>query len=115
MSDLFLRYKKERENVESIQVDGGFITYKFLPDYCYIEDFYIVPELRRTGLIYDLASQVEEIARKQGYLKMLGSVVIDTNNPEISLIGCLKHGYKILKLEGNIIWLHKELLSSEEK
>lgn len=108
-SDLFLRYKQERENIQSIQVDGAFITYKLLPEYCYIEDFYVVPELRGSGLIYELASKVEQIAKEAGYKKMLGSVVIGTNGAEISLIGCLKHDYKLLKLEGNTIWLVKHL------
>lgn len=109
MDDLFIKYKLERENVHTIQVDGGFIMYKYLPDFCYIEDFYVVPELRGSGLIYKLANQVEDIAKKAGINKMLGSVVLGSEGAERSLAGCLKHGYKLLKLEGNVIWLQKEI------
>ena len=113
--DLFLRYKQERENIEHIQVDGAFITYKFLQDYCYIEDVYCVPELRTSGIAYELAEKVEKIAKERGYLKMLGSVDTNGANPEIGLQACFKHNYKILKLESHVIWLVKELKDSKEK
>lgn len=109
MEDLFLKYKKERENVESIVVDGAFITYKFMPDFCYIEDVYCIEELRQSGISHELATKVEEIAKKAGYKKMLGSVDIAANNPEIGLRSCFNQGYKILKLQGSVIWLQKEL------
>jgi hypothetical protein len=109
MSDLFLKYKKERENVESISVDGAFITYKFLQDYAYIEDVYCVPELRDSGIAHELAAKVEVLARKAGYKKMLGSVDTNATNPEQSLRACFNNGYKILNLQGSVIWLHKEL------
>lgn len=109
MSDLFLQYKKERENVESIQVDGAFITYKWLQEYCYIEDVYCVPELRDSGISHELAEKVAEIARKKGYKKLLGSVDTSTPNPEQSLRACFNNGFKILKLDNKVIWLFKEL------
>ena len=109
MSDLFLQYKKERENVESIQVDGAFITYKFLQDYCYIEDVYCVPELRTSGIAHELATKVEIIARENGFTKMLGSVDTNASCPEQSLKACFNNGYKILNLQGSVIWLHKVL------
>jgi hypothetical protein len=109
MDDLFLRYKQERENVYNIQVEGAFITYKFLKDYCYIEDVYCIPELRTSGIAYELASKVEAIALKAGYKKMLGSVDVQGANPEVGLQACFKNGYKILKLEGRVIWLVKEI------
>lgn len=109
MSDLFLQYKKERENVENIQVDGAFITFKFLKEYCYIEDVYCVAELRDSGIAYELASKVEEVAKKKGYKKMLGSVDTAANNPEAGLKACFSQGYKILNLQGSVIWLHKEI------
>lgn len=109
MEDLFLKYKQERENVKNIQVEGAFITYKFLPEYVYIEDVYCLPELRTSGIAYELAEKVEEIARKAGYKKMLGSVDTAAKNPEIGLQACFKQGYKILNLQGSVIWLQKEI------
>lgn len=109
MSDLFLQYKKERENVESIQVDGAFITYKWLQDYCYIEDVYCVPELRDSGIAHELAEKVAEKAKLRGYKKLLGSVDTSANNPEKSLKACFNDGFKILKLDNKVIWLVKEL------
>lgn len=109
MSDLFLKYKKERENVESIQVDGAFITYKWLKDYCYIEDVYCVAELRDSGIAHELAEKVEKLAKAKGYRRMLGSVDTAANEPERSLRACFNNGFKILNLQGSVIWLVKEI------
>lgn len=109
MEDLFLKYKQERENVQYIQVEGAFITYKMLPEYVYIEDFYCIQELRGSGIVQELATKVEEIAKKAGYKKMLGSIVVGTAGAEKSLVNSLKHGYKLLKLDQTTIWIYKEI------
>jgi len=108
-NDLFLNYKKEREGIEYIKVNGAFITYKFLPEYCYIEDIYCEPHLRNSGLYHELSKQVETIAKEKGYKAMLGSVDVSMKNPEQSLRACFNDGYKILNLQGSVIWLRKEL------
>lgn len=109
MQDLFLQYKKEREDVESIQVEGAFITFKMFPDHVYIEDVYCIPELRGSNIIYELAEKVEKAAKAADYKKMLVSVDIKANNPEIGLKSSFKNGYKIKSLQGSVIWLEKEL------
>lgn len=109
MSDLFLKYKKEREGVESISVEGAFITYKLLKDFCYIEDIYCEPNLRKTGISHELSKQVEKIALEKGYTKLLGSVDVAMKNPEQSLRACFNDGFKILNIQGSVIWLQKEI------
>lgn len=109
MDDLYLKYRKEREGIEYIVVEGAFITFKGFGDYCYIEDLYCIPELRDSGIIKDLVNKVEDIAKKAGYEKLLGSVDINAKNAELNLKSCFNHGYRILKLEGSMIWLHKEI------
>lgn len=109
MDDLYLKYRKEREGIDYIHVEGAFATYKYVQDFCYLEDIYCIPELRDSGISHELANKVEEEAKSKGYKKMLGSVDINTNMPERSLRACFNHGYKILKLEGSVIWLHKEI------
>lgn len=109
MSELFLKYKKEREGIEYINVEGAFITYKLLPDYCYIEDVFCEPNLRKSGLSHELSKQVEKIAKEKGYKAMLGSVDVSMTNPEQSLRACFNDGYKILNLQGSVVWLRKEL------
>lgn len=107
--NIYLQYRRERENVESIEVEGAFIVYKFLPQYCYIVDVYCIAELRESGISYELADKVENVAKQRGYTKMLGSVDTTAINPETGLKACFKQGYKILRLEGSMIWLHKEI------
>lgn len=109
MDDLYLKYRKEREGIEYILVDGAFATFKPLKDHLYFEDIYCIPELRDSGIIKDLTNKVEDIAKKSGYSKLLGSVDISTKNAERNLVSCIKHGYKIIKLDGSVIWLQKEI------
>ena len=109
MDDIYLKYRKEREGIEYILVEGAFAVFKDAGDYCYLEDIYCIDALRGSKISYELAQKVEDIAKKAGYKKMLGSVDIQAKNPEISLKACFNQGYKILKLDGSIIWLHKEI------
>lgn len=108
--DLYKEYLKERENAELIYTEFGFITYKFLPEHCYIEDIYIVPEKRKSGLGVELEALVIEIAKALGYKKVLGSVCTDANNWKTSQKVLEKIGYVPLSQEGNVIYFEKEIL-----
>jgi GNAT superfamily N-acetyltransferase len=109
MDDIYLKYRKEREGIEYILVEGAFATFKPLKEHLYLEDLYCIPELRDSGIIHDLVNKVEDIAKKAGYKKILGSVDVSTKNAEANLVSCIKHGYKILKLDNSLIWLEKEI------
>lgn len=72
-------------------------------------DVFCVKELRDSGIVYELASKVEALAKNSGYSKMLGSVDTKALSPEAGLQACFNQGYKILKVDGSVIWLQKEI------
>ena len=108
-ASLYGQYVKEKEGRGIIEGKNYFLTYKFEKEWCYIVDIYVAPEVRSEGLITKISLECEEIARKAGYTKMLGSVDISTKSPEISAIGMMRHGYKFFKLVGSVIFFLKDL------
>jgi len=106
---LYGKYVEEKEDRDIIEGKDYFLTYKFEKEWCYIVDMYVTPVKRAKGLMTKISLQCEEIARKKGYTKMLGSVDISTNCPEISAIAMMRHGYKLFKLVGSVIFFIKDL------
>jgi GNAT superfamily N-acetyltransferase len=108
-ASLYGQYVKEKEGRGIIEGKDYFLTYKFEKEWCYIVDMYVAPKVRSEGLITKISLECEEIARKAGYTKMLGSVDITSNWAEPPAIGMMRHGYKFFKLVGNIIYFLKDL------
>ena len=106
---LYGKYILEKEKRHILEGKDYFLTYQFEKDWVYIVDIYVEPKARSFGKITEISFKCEEIARKKGYTKMLGSVDISTNNPETPAIGMMRHGYKFHKLVGNIIFFTKDL------
>src|SRR3954468_3720877 len=74
LMSLAAEYRKEREDIETLEFESGFITFKFLPSECYIVDIYVKPEARRSGYGSLMANQVKSLAKRQGYQLLTGSV-----------------------------------------
>jgi len=108
-ASLYGKYVEEKEDRGIIEGKDYFLTYKFEPEWCYIVDMYVAPSARKAGLMTKISLQCEEIARKKGYTKMLGSVDISTKSPEMPAISMMNHGYKFFKLIGSVIFFIKNL------
>jgi len=107
---LFAQYLKERENKEIIENDFGFVTYYFLSSGdCYIEDVYIVPEKRRSGLASEFGKAIELIAREKNSKRIFGSVDQNANNKTESMKFLISYGFLLSHNSGNTIYLTKEL------
>lgn len=106
---LWAEYKRERENVETLERENGFITYKIFKDECYIIDLYVRPDFRRTYLASNMADEVAALAKKQGCKFITGSVDTRANACTDSIKILLAYGFKLLKSEGFMIYFIKEL------
>ncbi len=107
---LFADYMKERENVETLEFEKGFITFKMLPDNSiYMKDIYVIPEARREGVGTFLTDKVCEIAKERGCSKVFGSVCIDASNCTDSMKAQLAYGMKLHSIKGNMIYLVKDI------
>ena len=63
---MYESYIKERENLDVIKTQKGFICYRIEKDHVLINDYFVLPEFRKGGHGYFLANQVFELARELG-------------------------------------------------
>ena len=111
MSSLYAAYIKERENKDIIEYDNGFITYQiFDTGICYIQDIYVIPEMRKSGLTAKMQSEVIEIAKTKKCHTLVGSVCLDTNDANRNLKILLSDGWQVDKIGGNMIYLNKQII-----
>jgi predicted GNAT family acetyltransferase len=110
MSSLFAQYIREREGKEIVETENGFATFFYTGEYCYIEDIYVKPELRKSGLASELANQISEIAKNKGVKKLLGSVSPKATGADASMRVLLAYGFKLLSSDKDLIYFEKEII-----
>lgn len=62
---LYKRYLKERENLDVIENYGGFLLYKFENNHCFVNDCYVIPELRKKGVAREFIELVKNQCRQK--------------------------------------------------
>jgi len=102
---LWAQYRAEVSDSVYLEEEYGFIAYSLLPDAVLIEELYVVPEQRRTGLGLSLFCRVEELARTAGKSASLACVRLDSRAAAESLKTHLNVGFSPISAENGIIWL----------
>lgn len=102
-------YYKERFGWETIEVEGGFITYSVKPPEASIEEFYVRPDLRGTPLAKRLADQVFRAAHAAGAKRMWARVTPGVTGAEHAMRTNLHYGFKLSHVDGLSIILSKEI------
>jgi GNAT superfamily N-acetyltransferase len=99
-------YIKERDGLETYENEYGFMTYSFLPDVgaVYLAEIYVVPEKRNTAAAFRLFQRLCNIAKADGYFKVLGSVDETTVNYEYSEKLMKKLGWAFYKKVGHVTY-----------
>jgi len=106
---LYAQYIKELGQGEILETPWGFGTYFFSGEECYLQDVYIIPEMRKQNKASDIAATIEAIAKKKGCKKLLGSVVPTNKNSTSSLKVLLAYGFTLKSATQNFILFEKEL------
>lgn len=110
MKSLYGQYLDERENKEILENEYGFVTYKFLnSNECYIQDIYIIPEMRKQGLSFKMRDEVIAIAKAKGCSTLIGSVSIGANDATRNLKILLNDDWQIHAINGNMIFVNKRI------
>lgn len=100
---LYKQYLKEREGLETLELEHGFATYKLRGPDCYIVDIYVVPEMRKHGIAAFIADQIADIAKSHGYRMLTGSVDNRANGAKAS--------HKVLQAYGMRPYLKDEFMT----
>lgn len=106
---LFGQYIKERVNKEIVENDYGFATYQFVNDGIYIEDVYISPAFRKSGMAVEFEQEITKIAKERGLNKLYTSVAVGTPDCSENLARLIKHGSKLNSANNNTIYVVKEI------
>ncbi len=106
---MYSRYLKERQGLEVIENDKGFIVYRVEEDCVFISDTYIEPEFRRTRACYDFADSVFKIAKENNKKMVVCQVDISTKNYIASMLVILNYGFEIYGMEKNEITFFKKV------
>jgi ribosomal protein S18 acetylase RimI-like enzyme len=105
----YSQYLKEREGLETLETLHGFALYKIQQDECYIQDIYVLPDKRRSGVASQMADAVAERAKSKGCRWLVGSVSPAANNAHTSLMVLIHYGMKLQKADKDIIFFAKEI------
>ena len=92
-----------------IHCEHGFATYHLNSESCYIEDIYVVPEQRKSGVAKEMADKITEIAKECGLKTLIGSVNIKANGKDSSMRVLLAYGMTLAETNGDMIYLTKEI------
>lgn len=99
----------ERESAFVLDVEGGFCIYKLLENSLYLQDIFVVKELRKTGLTRKMFNQIKEAAIVNAKPEIIGSVVVGSPGAEHSVAIMLAEGFKMAAVENNVIWFSYEV------
>jgi hypothetical protein len=110
MASLYAMYIKEREGKEIVESENGFATYQIFPTgECYIQDIFVVPEMRKSGLTAIMQSKIADIAKTKGCHTLLGSVCMNTPDANRNLKILLNDGWMVHNMVSDMIYLNKKL------
>jgi len=108
---LYKDYIKEREEMDILEKEYGFCTYKIINDYIYLADIYIKKDQRRKNLASLFINEVEEIGKLNKCNFILGGFCLDTNNWSTGKALLKNNGFIYFKKQKrtNMIYTVKEL------
>ena len=110
MASLYAQYIKERENKDIIETDKGFATFQFLTNnQCYLQDIFVLPEYRKSGLCFEMADKVTQRAKEKNCHTLIGSVCTDDQNATRNIKVLLAYGMYFDKVIGNMMFFKKSI------
>lgn len=106
---LWADYVRERLGWETLEVEGGFISFSLSGTEFTVEELYVRPELRGGPLAKRLADEAFRVARESGAKRVWAKVVPGLPGSEHALKSNLHYGFRLAGVKGNDIILVKEV------
>lgn len=109
MDSHYEQYIKERENLDVIKTDRGFICYRIEFPNCVINDYFVAKEHRQNGHGYFLANQVFEICKGAGVKTVFCQSDERANGHSISKFTIENFGFELFKKDGPLSFYKMEV------
>lgn len=106
---IYSDYIKTLQGKGVIESEKGFATYSTFSDGLYIENIYVAPDYRETGVASGMADQIADLSKKEGHKYIYGSVVPKHNGSTDSMKVLLAYGFFLLSSSDELILLRKEI------
>lgn len=107
MKSLQSLYELERENIETVETDKYFFTFKMVEKEFHIFDVFIHPEFRSSEVSDELQKTIHEVAKSKGAEALIGFINKGANGNSRSLAYQLKHGMVLHSWDNERIVLYK--------
>lgn len=103
-------YFKELKNLQIYEKENSFTLFRIQGKILYIHDMYVKPEFRRTGVAYEMADELIEVAKDCGCTHVLADVEPSNINSTASIKFILNYGgFTLKQANDNEIILIKEI------
>lgn len=109
MKSHWARYREEYGNIKFIENESGFISYVELPDSFFVEDIWVIPEKRKTGLGLSLLKEVEALAVAQGKQFLICRIYLDSKVIPENLKAALAVDFVPFKAHNDELWLRRKI------
>lgn len=106
---LYAEYIKERQGSDILETKYGFATFNLLGQECYVQDVYVVPEYRKSGVCKALIENIEVIANTNKCQYLTTSVSPVAKNSTDSIKICLRLGFQLFRSDSSLIYFMKRL------
>lgn len=99
--EMYRLYIKERENLDMIETEKGFIVYRIEKNLnCLISDYFVKKEFRQDGHGIFLANQVFQICKDAGVKTVFCTTDDRAAGVEVSKIAIERFGFEIVSQSG---------------
>lgn len=105
----YFNYIRESRGMNVVAGAYGFATYLINGEECYVEDVYVEPDFRRTGIGSEFIDRLKIIAKEKKCKALTTTVGCRIKDPEVSLISCLNVGFKVFSAVNDTIFLRMEI------
>lgn len=103
-------YKREREGKEVLEWKDAFTVYSYPGEgLCYIEDNYVCPKKRKSGIAAAMANEIVIEAKEKGCHTLIGSVDVKSKAPGTNMKVLLAYGMEPYHTEGNVVYFRKQI------
>lgn len=112
LNEMYRAYLLERREMRVVEDPKarGFATFNITPGKAvYVQDAYVGPEFRRSGVMTELGDAIVAIARAEGCTLLYGSVDNTVAGATESMKALLAYGFRLLTIDGARIILVKDI------
>lgn len=99
---MYKEYIWEREKLEVIETDRGFICYRREFPNCVINDYFVKKEFRQQGHGYFLADQVFELCKQAGFKSVYCFSDDRANGHDLSKFTIENFGFELITKNGHV-------------